>query len=135
MKRLILIVSAALVFAAQAKLEKIADVTLANQQGLVNAATKIGGFISEPMLAMMPAGLCAANPLAMQGLGPARADGKFYGVCYIDGLDASCDLMQLAMNDKVKGALLYPVSLSKADFLAENPDAKEVNGVITLNKM
>ena len=135
MKRLILIASAALIFAAQAKLEKIADVTLANQQGLVNAATKIGGFISEPMLAMMPAGLCAANPLAMQGLGPARADGKFYGVCYIDGLDASCDIMQLAMSDKVKGALLYPVSLSKADFLAENPEAKEVNGVISWNKM
>lgn len=131
MKRLIFIVSAALIFAAQAKLEKIADVTLANQQGLVNAATKIGGFISEPMLAMMPAGLCAANPLAMQGLGPARADGKFYGVCYIDGLDASCDIMQLAMSDKVKGALLYPVSLSKADFLAENPEVKEVNGAIS----
>lgn len=136
MKRLILIASAALVFAADAKLEKIADVTLADQQGLVNAATKIGGFISEPMLAMVPMGLCAANPAATDmGLGPARADGKFYGVSYIDGLDASCDIMQLAMSDKVKGALLYPVSLSKADFLAENPDAKEVDGVISWNKM
>ena len=67
MKRLSLIVSAALVLAAEAKLEKVVDVTLADQQGLVNFAAKTGSFINEPMLAMLPAGLFVANPLATQG--------------------------------------------------------------------
>lgn len=134
MKRLILIASAALVLAAEAKLEKMADITLADQQGLVNVASKIGGFVNEPMLAMMPAGLYAGNPLATMGFGPARADGRFYGALYLDG-SATVDFMQLASGDKVKFALLYPVTSAKADFLAANAQAKEVNGVIDLNGM
>lgn len=132
MKRLILIASAALVLAAEAKLEKMADITLADQQGLVNVASKIGGFVNEPMLAMMPAGLYAGNPLATMGFGPARADGRFYGALYLDG-PATVDFMQLVSGDKVKFALLYPVTSAKADFLAANAQAKEVNGVIDLN--
>lgn len=134
MKRLILIASTALVLAAEAKLEKMADITLADQQSLVNAASKIGGFVNEPMLAMMPAGLYAGNPLATMGFGPARADGRFYGALYLDG-SATVDFMQLASGDKVKFALLYPVTSAKADFLAANAQAKEVNGVIDLNGM
>jgi aminoacyl-tRNA hydrolase len=138
MKRLILIASAALVFAAEAKLEKIADVTLADQQGLVNFATKVGGFINEPMLGMAPAGLFVANPLATQGFGPARGDGKFYAAIYMDGSGISGDIEyieQLIVNDKVKFAVLYPVSSSKADFLSANPQSKEADGVITWNEM
>lgn len=138
MKRLILIASAALVFAAEAKLEKIADVTLADQQGLVNFATKVGGFINEPMLGMAPAGLFVANPLATQGFGPARGDGKFYAAVYMDGSGISGDIEyieQLIVNDKVKFAVLYPVSSSKADFLSANPQSKEADGVITWNEM
>ena len=135
MKRLILIVSAALVFAAEAKFEKVVDVTLADQQGLVNVATKIGGFVGEPMLGMMPAGLFAANPLAMQGFGPARGDGNFYAAVYMDGSEISGDIEQLVVNNKVKFAVLYPVSSSKADFLAANPQSKEADGVIPWNGM
>lgn len=135
MKRLILIVSAALVFAAEAKFEKVIDVTLADQQGLVNVATKIGGFVGEPMLGMMPAGLFAANPLAMQGFGPARGDGNFYAAVYMDGSEISGDIEQLVVNNKVKFAVLYPVSSSKADFLAANPQSKEADGVIPWNGM
>lgn len=135
MKRLILIVSAALVFAAEAKLEKVVDVTLADQQGLVNVATKIGGFVGEPMLGMMPAGLFMANPLSTQGFGPARGDGNFYAAVYMDGSEISGDIEQLVVNDKVKFAVLYPVSSSKADFLAANPQSKEADGVIPWNGM
>lgn len=135
MKSLILILSAALVFAVEAKLEKTVDFTLADQQGLVNAATKIGGFINEPMLGMMPAGLFAANPLATQGFGPARGDGKFYAAVYMDGSGISGDIEQLIVNNKVKFAVLYPVSSSKADFLAANPQSKEADGVISWNEM
>ncbi len=135
MKRLILLMSAALVFAAEAKLKKTVDFTLANQQELVNAATKIGGFINEPMLGMMPAGLFAANPLAMQGFGPARGDGNFYFALYVDGNATTGDIMQLVAENKVKFAVLYPVSSSKADFLAANPQSKEADGVIPWNGM
>ena len=135
MKRLILIVSAALVFAAEAKFEKVVDVTLADQQGLVNVATKIGGFVGEPMLGMMPAGLFMANPLSTQGFGPARGDGNFYAAVYMDGSEISGDIEQLIMNNKVKFAVLYPVSSSKADFLAANPQSKEADGVIPWNGM
>ncbi len=135
MKRLILIASAALVFAAEAKLEKIADVTLANQQGLVNFATKVGGFINEPMLGMMPAGLFVANPLATQGFGPARGEANFYAALYADGIADLADLDLLVNADKFKFAVLYPVASSKADFLSANTHAKEKNGVITRNEM
>ena len=135
MKRLILVASAALAFAAEAKLEKIVDVTLADQQGLVNVATKIGGFINEPMLGMMPAGLFVSNPLAMQGFGPARGDANFYAALYADGIDASADIDQLLGSDNFKFAVLYPVTSSKADFLAANVHAKEENGVIVWNEM
>lgn len=135
MKRLILIVSAALVFAAEAKFEKVVDVTLADQQGLVNVATKIGGFVGEPMLGMMPAGLFMANPLSTQGFGPARGDGNFYAAVYMDGSEISGDIEQLVVNNKVKFAVLYPVSSSKADFLAANPQSKEADGVISWNGM
>ena len=135
MKRLILLLSAALVFAAEAKIEKIIDATLADQQGLVNVATKIGGFVGEPMLGMMPAGLFMANPLSTQGFGPARGDGNFYAAVYMDGSEISGDIEQLIMNNKVKFAVLYPVSSSKADFLAANPQSKEADGVIPWNGM
>ena len=135
MKRLILLLSAALVFAAEAKIEKIIDATLADQQGLVNAATKIGGFVGEPMLGMMPAGLFMANPLSTQGFGPARGDGNFYAAVFMDGSEISGDIEQLIMNNKVKFAVLYPVSSSKADFLAANPQSKEADGVIPWNGM
>ena len=135
MKRLSLIVSAALVLAAEAKLEKVVDVTLADQQGLVNVATKIGGFVGEPMLGMMPAGLFMANPLSTQGFGPARGDGNFYAAVFMDGSEISGDIEQLIMNNKVKFAVLYPVSSSKADFLAANPQSKEADGVISWNGM
>lgn len=135
MKRLILLLSAALVFAAEAKIEKIIDATLADQQGLVNVATKIGGFVGEPMLGMMPAGLFMANPLSTQGFGPARGDGNFYAAVFMDGSEISGDIEQLIMNNKVKFAVLYPVSSSKADFLAANPQSKEADGVISWNGM
>lgn len=135
MKRLILVAAAALVFAAEAKLEKVADVTLADQQGLVNFATKVGGFINEPMLGMMPAGLFMANPLATQGFGAARGDANFYAALYVDGIADLTDLDQLIKDDKFQFALLYPVTSSKADFLAANTHAKEENGVITWNEM
>lgn len=135
MKRLILLLSAALVFAAEAKIEKIIDATLADQQGLVNVATKIGGFVGEPMLGMMPAGLFMANPLSTQGFGPARGDGNFYAAVYMDGSEISGDIEQLVVNNKVKFAVLYPVSSSKADFLAANPQSKETDGVISWNEM
>lgn len=135
MKRLILFLSAALVFAAEAKIEKIIDATLADQQGLVNVATKIGGFVGEPMLGMMPAGLFMANPLSTQGFGPARGDGNFYAAVFMDGSEISGDIEQLVVNNKVKFAVLYPVSSSKADFLAANPQSKEADGVISWNEM
>lgn len=135
MKRLILIASAALVFAAEAKLEKVVDVTLADQQGLVNFATKVGGFINEPMLAMLPAGLFVANPLATQGFGPARGDANFYAAVYADENVASMSLNEISEGDKFNFAILYPVTSSKAGFLAANTHAKEENGVIIWNEM
>lgn len=135
MKRLILIASAALVFAAEAKLEKVVDVTLADQQGLVNFAAKTGSFINEPMLAMLPAGLFVANPLATQGFGPARGDANFYAAVYADETVASMSLNEISESDKFNFAVLYPVTSSKAGFLAANTHAKEENGVITWNEM
>lgn len=135
MKRLSLIASAALVFAAEAKLEKVVDVTLADQQGLVNFATKVGGFINEPMLGMMPAGLFVANPLATQGFGPARGDANFYAAVYADETVASMSLNEISESDKFNFAVLYPVTSSKAGFLAANTHAKEENGVIIWNEM
>lgn len=135
MKRLILFVSAALVFAAEAKLEKVVDVTLADQQGLVNFATKVGGLINEPMLGMAPAGLFVANPLATQGFGPARGDANFYAAVYADETVASMSLNEISEGDKFNFAVLYPVTSSKAGFLAANTHAKEENGVIIWNEM
>lgn len=135
MKRLILVASAALVFAAEAKLEKVVDVTLADQQGLVNFAAKTGSFINEPMLAMLPAGLFVANPLATQGFGPARGDANFYAAVYADENVASMSLNEISEGDKFNFAILYPVTSSKAGFLAANTHAKEENGVIIWNEM
>lgn len=135
MKRLSLIASAALVFAAEAKLEKVVDVTLADQQGLVNFAAKTGSFINEPMLAMLPAGLFVANPLATQGFGPARGDANFYAAVYADENVASMSLNEISEGDKFNFAILYPVTSSKAGFLAANTHAKEENGVIIWNEM
>lgn len=135
MNRLILIASAALVFAAEAKLEKVVDVTLADQQGLVNFAAKTGSFINEPMLAMLPAGLFVANPLATQGFGPARGDANFYAAVYADETVASMSLNEISEGDKFNFAVLYPVTSSKAGFLAANTHAKEENGVIIWNEM
>lgn len=133
MKRLLLVASAAIAFVASAKPEKILDVTLANQQGIIDAATKIGEFTDNPMLGMMATGLFSANPLVAQGFGPVRADGNLYAAVYLDApatgnLDADA-----LFGQGVKFAVVYPTAAKKADFLAANPALKEENGAIVNN--
>ncbi len=128
MKRLILVASAALVFAAEAKLEKVAEITVANQQQVVTAANKIGEFINNPMLGMSTAVLWSMNPIALDGVGAMRADGKPYAAIYVDGYKKGMPLERL--DGKVHFVALYPATCTKEQYLDAKPEAKETAGVI-----
>lgn len=128
MKRLILVMSAALVFAAEAKLEKVAEITVANQQQVVTAANKIGEFINNPMLGMLVSAQWSLNPVALGGIGAMRADGKPYAAIYVDGYKKGMPLERL--DGKIHFVALYPAHCTKEQYLDAKPEAKETAGVI-----
>lgn len=133
MKRLILVMSAAIVFAAEAKVQKICEFTLADQQQVVNAVNKVGEFINNPMLGMSVSALWSLNPVALDGVGAMRADGKLYAAVYVEGYKNGDSIKQLK-EENFHFVALYPASCTKKQFLEIKPDAKETDGVIDFSR-
>ncbi len=130
MKRVLLGAVAVLSLALHADKVKVADVVIANQVNLIEAANKLGSFTGNPTLGMMIA-MGMGGAAEEFGLGPMRTDGDFVISVYCD--DA-------AVNDMTKPgtfdvALFYPVSLTKEQFLKNRPEAKEQDGVIKYKKL
>ena len=129
MRKLIVVLASALALSSFAKLEKFCDVTIADSTKLVDAATKIGGFVGEPMLGMMASGMIAANPMvASLGVGPMRPGASSYLVVYAD------DEAKVEDDSFVdfRAVFLYPTQVGKAECRAALEGVKEVDGALCL---
>jgi len=127
MKKTIFAMAAVAASVALAAPEKVLDVRVTSQNGLVEACGRIGKFIEYPSLASMALMGLAQNPLAEE-YGALRPDAGLRFVVYADAATFDMD----KVDECVAGALLYPTTLSKAEFLAKHgEDAKETeNGAV-----
>ena len=126
MKKLIVALASALALSSFAKLEKFCDVTIADSTKLVDAATKIGGFVGEPMLGVMASGMISANPMvASLGIGPMRPGALSYLVVYVEDGKTEDEMIDDGM-----AVFLYPTQVTKAECLAALEGSKEVDGAV-----
>ena len=129
MRKLIVVLASALALSSFAKLEKFCDVTIADSTKLVDAATKIGGFVGEPMLGMMASVMIAANPMvASLGVGPMRPGASSYLVVYADD-EAKVEDDSFV---EFRAVFLYPTQVGKAECRAALEGVKEVDGALCL---
>ncbi|MGN0855197.1 MAG: hypothetical protein ACI4R9_06730 [Kiritimatiellia bacterium] len=132
MKRLFAVVAASLALLASAASERIVVIRVADTAGIVSAVTKLGEFIGNPMLVMPLVAGVSANPV-VEMFGPGRTGVPIMVEIYFDSAKAPADASpEKQIEEGADFALLYPVTKGKAAFLANNPNATEKDGVITL---
>jgi len=121
MKKMVLALAAVTAVCAQAAVEKALDVRVAPQNGIVEAVGKIGKFIENPMLGSLALNGLLQQPLAEE-YGALRPEAGIRFTAYAD--PATFDFDKLP--EGVSGALLYPTTMTKAEFLAKHGEnAKE----------
>ena len=132
MKKLLASVVAAFALVACAAPEKVASVQIADVAGIVSAATRLGEFTGNAALGAMAAAQISQNPLA-QFFGPGREGAATTLVIFQDGPLPKAEELESKAGDVFSIALVYPMTRTKEQFLANFPEAAETNGVIAVN--
>lgn len=130
-KTLIAAVALAFGLGANAAVEKVATIQVADKNALIQAATAAGNLVGYPMLGMMATMGLAENPINAE-LGEFRPGESALGVVYVD-------IEKVAKLDDVDDAFggfafVYAPTKSKQDFLLSHEDAVETDGVIKFEK-
>ena len=99
-----------------AKCERVGTVQFADTATLVQGISKLGEMTGNAMLGMMASQAIAQNPYA-ELLDAPREGAGMTGVVFIE-------------NGNLEAAILYPVSVTKAQFLKSCEGAVESNGLI-----
>ena len=129
MKRLLAAVLAAASVSAFAAWERVGSVQISDAKSQGEAAAKIGQLVGNPFAAAA-IGASLADVPTVKFFGPAREGASTLLALYIDKDETVTDLEDAI--DDIGYSVLYPVSLSKADFLKRHEGAVETNGVISV---
>jgi hypothetical protein len=129
MKRILAAAVAAASISAFAAWERVGSVQIADAKTQGEAAAKIGQMVGNPFAAAA-IGAALADVPTVKFFGPAREGASTLLTLFLDG-DAVAKSPGDALDD-LEYAVLYPVSLSRADFLKRHEGAAETNGVVVV---
>ncbi len=127
MKTLIASVLAAVSMSAFAEWERIGAIKVADMSVLGEAVGKVGQMAGNPLVA---AGVASAiaDMSTLRFFGPMRPKCTMVFPIFLDSAKAAAE----GADEAVEFAVLYPVTLSKADFIRRHPGACETNGVVVV---
>ena len=129
MKKLIAAAIAAVSLSAFAAWERIGALQVADVTVQGAAIAKIGIFMGNPLAAAGMAAMVADTP-TLKFFGPVRDKTPMAYVVFLDGeafAKSSGDAL-----DTLEFAVLYPISVSKEEFLKRHKGSSETNGVIVV---
>ena len=129
MRKLIAAVIAAASLSAFAAWERVGSLQVADMATQGDAVAKVGSFIGNPLAAAGMAAAIADNPL-IKFFGPMREKTPMSFALFLDG-DALAKDPTGAL-DSLEFAVLYPVSISKDEFVKRHPGAAVTNGVLVV---
>ena len=127
MKKLTFVIVAAISLAASAAWQKAGSIQVADAQAFTKAVMKLGEISGNQMLGAMAAGFLAEPP-GSKFFGPMRPNSTALLPVFFD--DSALDKGFDKLGDAVKAALIYPMSINRAEFLKLHPGAVETNGMI-----
>lgn len=128
MKKILAVAVFALGFCANAAVEKVLTIQVADKNTLIQAATKAGELVGYPMLGTMATMGLAENPIN-QELGEFREGENALILVYLDP-DKVTKADDVA-NAFAGAALVYAPAKSKQDLLTSKEGLTETDGVIT----
>ena len=122
MKRLVLVLSAALAAGTYAAPEKVLELEFADQNAIVGGVGKIGDFAGAPILGPMTMMAMAKSPLA-SSIGPLRAGARARAVVFIDNAPNTSASTICDVASRTFFVVLYPTNKTKAQFIASKGKA------------
>ena len=129
MKKLIAAAIAAVSLSAFAAWERIGALQVADVTVQGAAIAKLGIFMGNPLAAAGMAAMVADTP-TLKFFGPVRDKTPMAYVVFLDG-EAFAKDSEDAL-DNLEFAVLYPVSVSKEEFLKRHKGSSETNGVVVV---
>ncbi len=130
MKRLLASALAAASISAFAAWEHVGAIQVADMVTLGEASSKLGQMVGNPMVAAGVASAIADMP-TLKFFGPMRQKTTTVLTLLVDS-DSLAKDPEKAFDD-LKYAILYPISLTKDEFIKRHAGASETNGVVVVN--
>ena len=129
MKKALASVLAALSISAFAAWDRVASLQVADVAAQGEAAAKVGQMVGNPLAAASLAAALAGMP-TVTFFGPAREKATMLVPFYLD-MKAVAKNPQDAIDD-MKVSVLYPVSISKEEFIKRHEGAVEKDGAVVV---
>ena len=129
MKKLLSAFVVAASLSAFAAWERVGSLQVADMATQGEAVAKVGSFIGNPLAAAGMAAAIADSPL-LKFFGPMRDKTPMSFALFLDGEALSKDPSEAL--DSLEYAVLYPVSISKDDFIKRHPGSSATNGVVVV---
>lgn len=129
MKKLLAAFAAAVSISAFAAWERVGSLQVADMATQGAAVAKVGSFIGNPLAAAGMAAAIADSPL-LKFFGPMRDKTPMSFALFLDGEELAKD--PSGVLDSLEYAVLYPVSISKDDFIKRHPGSYATNGVVVV---
>lgn len=129
MKKLLSAFVVAASLSAFAAWERVGSLQVADMATQGAAVAKVGSFIGNPLAAAGMAAAIADSPL-LKFFGPMRDKTPMSFALFLDGEELAKDPTDAL--DSLEFAVLYPVSISKDEFVKRHPGAVVTNGVIAV---
>ena len=129
MKKLLSAFVVAASLSAFAAWERVGSLQVADMATQGDAVAKVGSFIGNPLAAAGMAAAIADSPL-LKFFGPMRDKTPMSFALFLDGEALAKDSTDAL--DSLEFAVLYPVSISKDEFVKRHPGAAVTNGVLVV---
>ena len=129
MKKLLSAFVVAASLSAFAAWERVGSLQVADMATQGSAVAKVGSFIGNPLAAAGMAAAIADSPL-LKFFGPMRDKTPMSFALFLDGEALSKDPAEAL--DSLEFAVLYPVSISKDEFIKRHPGSSATNDVIAV---
>ena len=129
MKKLVAAAIAAVSIQAFAAWERIGSLQVADTMALCEAAGKLGQMVGNPMVATGAASGIAGLP-TIKFFGPTRPNSSMVFVLFADSGSLAKDPEKAFENPGYSA--LYPISMTKDEFMKRHEGAYETNGVVVV---
>ena len=129
MKKLLSAFVVAASLSAFAAWERVGSLQVADMATQGAAVAKVGSFIGNPLSAAGMAAAIADSPL-LKFFGPMRDKTPMSFAIFLDGEEIAKDPTDAL--DSLEYAVLYPVSISKEEFVKRHEGAAVTNGVVVV---